>query len=281
MPSFETPTPIAATIEVASATSGSPPATASPRSSTCFPVTRPTGGRQGRTADPRRVRRRAAARQGAEAALMVEPRRRRVGRRVDRAAGGLAREGRRAGDRLSLRRSARRLPDHHRHRPDLARSRGCAEPQERHRRHQGRAGDRARRGQVGVGRRAPARARRQRGHQVLPTATRGSARPAATCGSRRPTAASRSTWRHATVVAKSANGDVRLGEVVRGSVVLESQLGDLEVGIREGTSAWLDVRAAAGKVHNALEAADPPRAVGRDRQGPGAHDRRQRRGPRP
>jgi DUF4097 and DUF4098 domain-containing protein YvlB len=62
----------------------------------------------------------------------------------------------------------------------------------------------------------------------------------------------------ATVGAKSANGDVRLGEVVRGSVVLETHLGDLEVGIREGTAAWLDVRATAGKVHNALDAADGP-----------------------
>jgi DUF4097 and DUF4098 domain-containing protein YvlB len=63
---------------------------------------------------------------------------------------------------------------------------------------------------------------------------------------------------NASVVAKSANGDVRLGEAVRGSVVLETRLGDLEVGIREGTAAWLDVRAAAGKVHNALDAAEAP-----------------------
>jgi DUF4097 and DUF4098 domain-containing protein YvlB len=63
---------------------------------------------------------------------------------------------------------------------------------------------------------------------------------------------------HAGVVAKSANGDVRLGEVVRGSIVLETRLGDLEVGIREGTPAWLDVRAAAGRVHNALDAAEAP-----------------------
>jgi DUF4097 and DUF4098 domain-containing protein YvlB len=62
----------------------------------------------------------------------------------------------------------------------------------------------------------------------------------------------------ATVAAKSANGDVRLGEVVRGSVVLETHLGDLEVGIREGTAAWLDLRAAAGKVNNALDAAGAP-----------------------
>lgn len=62
----------------------------------------------------------------------------------------------------------------------------------------------------------------------------------------------------ASVVAKSANGDVRLGAVTRGSVVLESRLGDLEVGVPEGTTAWLDVRAAAGKIHNALDAADAP-----------------------
>jgi hypothetical protein len=63
---------------------------------------------------------------------------------------------------------------------------------------------------------------------------------------------------NAGVVAKTANGDVRLGEVVRGSVALETAAGDLEVGIREGTAAWLDVSARAGKVHNALPAADAP-----------------------
>jgi Toastrack DUF4097 len=62
----------------------------------------------------------------------------------------------------------------------------------------------------------------------------------------------------ASVVAKSANGDVRLGEVVRGSVVLETKMGDLEVGIPEGTAAWLDVRASAGRVHNALDGVDAP-----------------------
>ena len=62
----------------------------------------------------------------------------------------------------------------------------------------------------------------------------------------------------ADVVAKSANGDVRLGDVARGSVVLETGLGDVEVGIREGTAAWLDVRATAGKVHSALDAAEAP-----------------------
>jgi hypothetical protein len=63
---------------------------------------------------------------------------------------------------------------------------------------------------------------------------------------------------HANVGAKSANGDVRLGEVVRGTVVLETKIGDLEVGIREGTAAWLDVSSRFGHVRNALDAADAP-----------------------
>jgi DUF4097 and DUF4098 domain-containing protein YvlB len=63
---------------------------------------------------------------------------------------------------------------------------------------------------------------------------------------------------HASVGAKSANGDVRLGEVVRGSVVLETKIGDLEVGIRDGTAAWLDVVSQLGHVHNALDGADAP-----------------------
>jgi hypothetical protein len=62
----------------------------------------------------------------------------------------------------------------------------------------------------------------------------------------------------AGVVAKSSNGDVRLGEVGRGSVVLETKIGDVEVGIPEGTAAWLDLRSTVGKVHNALDAAEAP-----------------------
>jgi hypothetical protein len=63
---------------------------------------------------------------------------------------------------------------------------------------------------------------------------------------------------HTNVGAKTANGDVRLGEVVRGSVVLQTNSGDLEVGIREGTAAWLDVSAIAGHVRNDLDAAEAP-----------------------
>jgi DUF4097 and DUF4098 domain-containing protein YvlB len=62
----------------------------------------------------------------------------------------------------------------------------------------------------------------------------------------------------ASVGAKSAHGDVRVGEAVRGAVAIETKVGDLEVGIREGTAAWLDVSSRFGHVHNALEATDAP-----------------------
>ena len=66
---------------------------------------------------------------------------------------------------------------------------------------------------------------------------------------------------HAGVGAKSANGDVRLGDVARGSVVLETKIGELEVGIRQGSAAWLDVSSHTGRVRNELEASAAPDAA--------------------
>jgi DUF4097 and DUF4098 domain-containing protein YvlB len=63
---------------------------------------------------------------------------------------------------------------------------------------------------------------------------------------------------HASVVAKTANGNVRIGEVIRGAIVLETAAGELEVGVREGTAAWLDVSSHYGRVRNSLEEADTP-----------------------
>jgi DUF4097 and DUF4098 domain-containing protein YvlB len=63
---------------------------------------------------------------------------------------------------------------------------------------------------------------------------------------------------HADVNARTACGSVRVGEVVRGSVVLGSAYGDLEIGIREGTAAWLDVSADYGSVTNSLDASQGP-----------------------
>ncbi|HEU5158195.1 MAG TPA: DUF4097 family beta strand repeat-containing protein [Streptosporangiaceae bacterium] len=60
----------------------------------------------------------------------------------------------------------------------------------------------------------------------------------------------------ATVAAKTAHGNVRVGEVVRGAIVLATGFGELELGIAEGTAAWLDVRSRHGSVRSDLEPAD-------------------------
>ena len=63
---------------------------------------------------------------------------------------------------------------------------------------------------------------------------------------------------HATVAAKTANGDVRLGEVARGAVVASTGLGKLDVGVRDGVAAWLDLNTGFGSVHNSLGASEAP-----------------------
>jgi DUF4097 and DUF4098 domain-containing protein YvlB len=63
---------------------------------------------------------------------------------------------------------------------------------------------------------------------------------------------------HASVIAKTANGNVRIGEVMGGAIVLETAAGELEVGIREGTAAWLDVSSQYGRVRNSLDETDSP-----------------------
>ncbi|WP_327264883.1 DUF4097 domain-containing protein [Streptomyces sp. NBC_01232] len=61
-----------------------------------------------------------------------------------------------------------------------------------------------------------------------------------------------------SVSSKSSNGDVRIEEVARGTVALQTKAGDLEVGIRQGTAAWLDIHSQAGVVHSALGSAEGP-----------------------
>jgi len=60
--------------------------------------------------------------------------------------------------------------------------------------------------------------------------------------------------------AKTANGDVHVGEVVRGMVALKTAYGRLEIGIREGTAALLDVSSSFGRVENSLSSSDGPQA---------------------
>jgi DUF4097 and DUF4098 domain-containing protein YvlB len=62
----------------------------------------------------------------------------------------------------------------------------------------------------------------------------------------------------ASLDAKTAYGGVRVGELVRGSAVLETAFGEVEIGIREGTAAWLDVRSSYGSVRSELDARQGP-----------------------
>jgi len=64
------------------------------------------------------------------------------------------------------------------------------------------------------------------------------------------------------VTAKTSNGDIRLGQVTRGSATIETACGGLEVGIKEGTAAWIDANTRFGQIHNTLSAADGPEQSG-------------------
>jgi DUF4097 and DUF4098 domain-containing protein YvlB len=57
----------------------------------------------------------------------------------------------------------------------------------------------------------------------------------------------------AGVDAKTSNGSIRLGEVARGSVVLGTAMGNLEIGIAAGTAARLEVNTGFGHMRNQLE----------------------------
>lgn len=60
------------------------------------------------------------------------------------------------------------------------------------------------------------------------------------------------------VIATTAHGTLRAAEVVRGSVQLETSYGAIEVGVRAGTAAWLDVSSERGHVRNTLTASGTP-----------------------
>ena len=57
---------------------------------------------------------------------------------------------------------------------------------------------------------------------------------------------------------KTANGDVRLGAVTRGAVVAETGRGGLEIGIPDGTAAYLDLHTHFGRVDSELEGSEAP-----------------------
>ncbi|MBD5786093.1 DUF4097 family beta strand repeat protein [Cellulosimicrobium terreum] len=61
-----------------------------------------------------------------------------------------------------------------------------------------------------------------------------------------------------TVTAKSAHAGIRVGAVESGSVTLTTSFGSIEVGVPEGTAAYLDVAADHGSVRNLLTPTEGP-----------------------
>lgn len=68
---------------------------------------------------------------------------------------------------------------------------------------------------------------------------------------------------YGSITAKTATGDIEFGEVVSGSIVLETAAGGLDIGVREGVAAWLDAKTSFGRVVNTIgEATSPDGAEG-------------------
>jgi DUF4097 and DUF4098 domain-containing protein YvlB len=61
-----------------------------------------------------------------------------------------------------------------------------------------------------------------------------------------------------SVTAKTAYGSIRVDEVSRGSVQIESGFGQVSVGVRPGVPAWLDLSSREGRVRNELSGDSAP-----------------------
>ncbi|RAG84119.1 hypothetical protein DN069_18970 [Streptacidiphilus pinicola] len=62
------------------------------------------------------------------------------------------------------------------------------------------------------------------------------------------------------ITVTGANGEVRIGEVVRGKVSATTKNGSVEVGVREGSAALLELDTTLGRVYNELGASAAPAA---------------------
>lgn len=67
------------------------------------------------------------------------------------------------------------------------------------------------------------------------------------------------TARH-SVRAKTANGRIRIGSVERGSIELDTAIGELAIGVREGSAAWLDAGSHFGNVRSTLDTINSPQS---------------------
>ncbi|HEX4788781.1 MAG TPA: DUF4097 family beta strand repeat-containing protein [Actinospica sp.] len=62
------------------------------------------------------------------------------------------------------------------------------------------------------------------------------------------------------ITAANSNGEVRIGEVVRGKVDATSKNGRIDVGVREGSAAFLELNTSVGRIYNELASAEAPEA---------------------
>jgi hypothetical protein len=58
--------------------------------------------------------------------------------------------------------------------------------------------------------------------------------------------------------ANSASGDQTIGSVSQGKVDLKTASGDIKIGIREGSTLWVDARSRSGEVRSELPVSDLP-----------------------
>jgi DUF4097 and DUF4098 domain-containing protein YvlB len=61
-----------------------------------------------------------------------------------------------------------------------------------------------------------------------------------------------------SVSANSASGDQTIGSVSEGKVDLKTASGDIKIGIREGSTLWVDARSRSGEVRSELPVSDLP-----------------------
>ena len=61
-----------------------------------------------------------------------------------------------------------------------------------------------------------------------------------------------------SVGVNTASGDQQIGSVTTGKVTLKSASGDLKVGIREGSTLWVDARSRSGEVTSELPVSELP-----------------------
>lgn len=61
-----------------------------------------------------------------------------------------------------------------------------------------------------------------------------------------------------SMVSKTSNGSTRVGRVGEGDVVLTAASGGMQIGIPQGTAAWLDLHSQFGRVRNELETTAEP-----------------------